>query len=178
MFAKHLDALGRRYGNAQMGVERNNHGHAVLLELRHLNYPNVYSHTGSDDLHGRGHAAELGWPSTMATKPILEQELGAAIAQGWLKSWDRYFWDECLSYVNLGNGRTGAERGCHDDRVIKHGIALQMRKHPAQRVDVSLPLHYVPPTDPKVRETSWGKARRVARRKKLEVALARGGKSA
>lgn len=175
IFAKHLDTLGRRYQDAQIGVERNNHGHAVLLELRHLNYPHIYAHAGSDDLHGRGHVAELGWPSTMVTKPILEQELGAGIARGWLKSWDKAFWDECLSYVNLGNGRSGAQPGSHDDRVVKHGIALQMRKHPVWRVDVSLPIHYTPPTDPRVKETAWGKARRMARRKRLEEALARGG---
>ncbi len=112
----------------------------------------------------------------MATKPILEQELGQAITQGWLKSYDSAFWNECLSYVNKGNGRSGAERGAHDDRVIKHGIALQMRKYPASVMDVSLPIHYTPPRDMSVRETGWGKARREARRKKLEVALGMRGK--
>jgi hypothetical protein len=94
-----------------------------------LNYPNLYWHDeGAEVIREKSHQRRvLGWPTTGKTKPVLERDLGAAIAAGSLTSWDQAFWDECLSYVNLGNGKTGGQSGTHDDRVLAMGIAWQMR---------------------------------------------------
>lgn len=131
IYAKHLDELGRTYNNALLGVERNNHGHAVLLVLRQLGYPSIYEHRANNDLasrQGRGRYV-AGWPTNAATKPVMEQELASAILSGSLVSWDEKFWDECLSYVQNAGGHSGAQVGCHDDRVVAHMIAWQMRHH-------------------------------------------------
>lgn len=45
-FCHKLDAVGRRYNNALLGVERNGVGHAVVTMMRHLKYPNLF-HDGA-----------------------------------------------------------------------------------------------------------------------------------
>lgn len=131
-FAGLADTLCREYNDAFLGVERNNHGHAVLLKLRQLEYPSLYYHTELDREITTGKQSTrrtAGWPTTRQTKPVLENTLGSLIASGGINSYDQAFWDECLSYVRHGDGRTGAQQGTHDDRVIAHMIALQMRDH-------------------------------------------------
>lgn len=142
VFAQLVDALGRRYNAALLGVERNNHGHAVLSRLRALEYPSLYYHT--EERLIRGHVVkarpEAGWPTTAKTKPVLEQEMGALIASGGIVSWDGRLWDECLSYTQHGDGKTGATDGCHDDLAMATMIALQMR-HRGQRVAMPLSIN-------------------------------------
>mgnify|MGYP001570683156 FL=1 len=134
-FAGLTDTLCREYNNAYLGVERNNHGHAVLLVLQQLQYPSLYWHTDIiEDIRSHNRGATVprrtaGWPTTRVTKPIMEQGLASLIASGGIQSYDRALWDECLSYVRRGDGTTGGQQGCHDDRVVKTMIALQMREH-------------------------------------------------
>jgi hypothetical protein len=61
VFAAHIDALGRWYGGAGVLVERNNHGHAVLLWLR------------DHSLLWRlpGHDGQPGWLSNSKGKALL-----------------------------------------------------------------------------------------------------------
>ncbi|MDO8671160.1 MAG: hypothetical protein Q7O66_06980, partial [Dehalococcoidia bacterium] len=143
LFAERINALCREYNDALLGVERNNHGHTVLLRLRQLQYPKLYMHVAFTGLRpGERPRPEAGWPTTTLTKPIMEAELGGLIARQELRSYDSFFWDECLSYKQLGNGKTGSERGCHDDRVIAHGIAIMMRRRPSVQRDAgSVPMH-------------------------------------
>lgn len=133
-FAQLANDLCREYNNPLLGVERNNHGHAVLLTLRTLKYPTLYYHSEmTDALASRGRKTLrrvlAGWPTTQKTKPVLEQDFAAAIVSRSMCSYDEALWDECLSYVTHGDGKTGATQGCHDDRAVKHMIAWQMRKH-------------------------------------------------
>lgn len=145
LYARMLGTLARQYNNAMVGVERNNHGHAVLEHLLHndaLRYDNVYQHDETDqlkDLTGT-RTYKAGWPTTAKTKPIMEQEMASWIESGSLVSYDAGFWDEALSYVRHGDGKAGAQQGCHDDRVIAHMIALQMRAHVQTRSGPPLPL--------------------------------------
>ena len=132
VFADMANTLCRSYNNAFLGVERNNHGHAVLLALQQLEYPALYYHEDPiEDLRtGKASTRRIaGWPTTRRTKPILEGTLASLLTSGGILSYDQAFWDECLSYVRHGDGSTGAQSGTHDDRCVKHMIALQMRDH-------------------------------------------------
>lgn len=132
VFAQMANVLCREYNDAFLGVERNDRGHTVLLVLKQLNYPALYYHQETTTLlrdHGLRPSRVAGWPTTAKTKPILEKTLGSLITSGGIVSYDEAFWDECLSYVRPGDGTSGAQQGAHDDRVIKHMIALQMREH-------------------------------------------------
>ncbi len=128
LYAKHLHDLCHEYGDAYLGIERNNHGHAVISKLRDLRYSNLYFHQDRRPGSRVSKAAGFGWPTNIQTRPDMETDLAAAITSNSLISYDREFWDECISYVHQGNGKAGADAGCHDDRVIKHMIAVQVRR--------------------------------------------------
>lgn len=51
VFAGHIDEIGRWYNMAKVLVERNNHGHAVLLALREMDTP-LYLLCGPDEKDG------------------------------------------------------------------------------------------------------------------------------
>lgn len=105
-------------------MERNNHGHSTLNTLRNVcRYPRLYYHVRYDQL---GKAVPvLGWPTDQATKPILVDDLAAAIAGGHLPIHSAGLVDECFTFVTTD---TGAQEGKHDDRVLAAGIAWQARK--------------------------------------------------
>jgi hypothetical protein len=127
-FGHLLDALGRWYNGALVGVERNNHGHSTLNTLRHTcHYPWLYQHVRYD-AHSRTAQPMLGWPTDAQTKPILVDELAAAISNGHILLNSTALIDECFSFVTKDNGAQEAQEGAHDDRVMAAGIAWQVRK--------------------------------------------------
>jgi len=135
VFAARLDELGRMYNTALVGVERNNHGHTVLVLLsqQHL-YPNLYTHR---DYNASGSTrARLGWETNAKTKPVMVDGLAEALAEGFLGVNDPELVKECLTYVYNERGGTGAQAGCRDDRVIAAAIAWQLRKAPRPEVSM------------------------------------------
>jgi len=131
-FAHLLDALGRWYQRAQLAVERNNHGHSTLNTLRHVcHYPRLYHHVRYDARAGA--QPILGWPTDQATKPILVDDLAAAISQGAVLIHSRALIDELMTFVVTDTGSQEAQAGCRDDRVMALGIAWQVRKRPLAR---------------------------------------------
>ena len=139
VFAQHACTLLADYAQPLLGVELNNSGQAAILAFQFAGYPSLFWWQDPMRLEEARQLGRpmpqptIGWRTTTASKPILEQELSRLIVERALHSYDARLWDECLSYVQLGNGRTGAVAGCHDDRVIAHGIALQMRRVPVGR---------------------------------------------
>ncbi len=131
-FGHLLDALGRYYHLATLAVERNNHGHSTLNTLRNVcRYPRLYYHVRYDQM---GKATPvLGWPTDQATKPILVDDLAAAIAEGQLLVHSSGLVDECFTFVTTDSGAQGAQEGKHDDRVLAAGIAWQARKRGVSR---------------------------------------------
>jgi len=131
-FAQMLNLLGRWYNRAMLAVERNNHGHSTLNTLRNVcRYPRLYYHVRYDQT--RQGTAILGWPTDQATKPILVDDLAAAILEEALIMRSPGLVDECRSFVTHDGGSQGAQPGKHDDRVIAAGIAWQARKRMVAR---------------------------------------------
>ncbi|AKR79388.1 MULTISPECIES: terminase [Edwardsiella] len=134
LFAMLLDNVGRLYGMAYIGVERNNHGHAVLQKLRAL-YPPRYLYNeqflnqDTDDETRR-----LGWLTTRQSKPILIEGLKTLLREAadglrWIGSVS-----EMNTYVYDKNGAMGAQAGCYDDQVMSYALAQEMRvRMPARR---------------------------------------------
>ena len=136
-FARLLDALGRLYQHAELGVERNNHGHTVLDALGNtLNYHPLYHHCSYDQSGASGERS--GYPTNAQTKPILIDDLGEAIAEGYLLVHSEGLVDECLTFVTTDSGSQEAQPGKHDDRVIAAGIAWQVRKRPTPQPRIRL----------------------------------------
>jgi len=131
-FGHLLDALGRWYHQAQLAVERNNHGHSTLNTLRNICHcPRLYWHVRYD-VAGKA-APLLGWPTDQSTKPILVDDVAAAIAEASIILHSADLVDECMSFVTTDTGAQQAQEGAHDDRVMAAGIAWQVRKRPVAR---------------------------------------------
>lgn len=106
-----------------LAVERNNHGHAVLLELlEHIKYSNLYFREVNDN----GEKDDSpGWVTDKITRPIMLNAFIDAVENKYLKLCDKYILNECLTLIN-NEGKTEAAEGKHDDSIIATAIALQM----------------------------------------------------
>ena len=137
-FGHLLDALGRWYHGALIAVEKNNHGHSTLNTLRNVClYPRLYHHVRYD--HRAGQPSTLGWPTDQATKPILVDDLAAAIADQAILIHSAELVDEAMTFINLPSGSQEAQEGKHDDRVMAAGIAWQARKRGEARYSTQRP---------------------------------------
>lgn len=114
--------LCTEYNDAYLGVERENHGHAVLQKLDDLGY------------RGRRRVYEFkkgrsGWSTNAATRPVMLENLASAIEEdGGMIVNDRDFLGEMLTFRLQTDGKWGHDTGEHDDTIFKWGIAWQMRR--------------------------------------------------
>jgi hypothetical protein len=126
VFARKARDLCLEYNEAILAVERNSHGHSVLNTLRNqLYYPYLYHYRRYDQ---GGSRTILGWDTNSRSKPVMIDGLDEAIREGLIGIHDEEFVKECLTYVYDEKGGTGAQPGCHDDRVVARAIALQVAK--------------------------------------------------
>jgi hypothetical protein len=140
VFGDLLYELGERYSWAMLGVERNNHGHAVLQRLllggkqipdprdprrlvARLGYPErrLYHHFSEA-------MPKLGWPTDVMTKPVMETGIAELIAEHPECFVDPDTVLELLSIAYHDDGKVGAPKGGHDDRFMSRGIAEQVRR--------------------------------------------------
>lgn len=109
--------LAREYGNAIIAVERNNHGSGVLAYLESVHrYANVYEMDGL-----------AGWLTTAGNKPRMIGRIGALLVQSPEIFASARLLEECRTFVNWPNGRTGAAPGSHDDCLMAMAIAQSVR---------------------------------------------------
>jgi hypothetical protein len=137
VFAGKLDALARRFArNATpaspspvlVGVERNNHGHAVLLALAKL-------HAGTAPYRiYRAPDKRVGWLTTNASRPVLVDQLEEALRTKALTVRDAGTVDQMSTFAYNDDGRPEAQEAYHDDDVMAAGIAVQLRRRAFGRV--------------------------------------------
>lgn len=105
-----------------IAVERNNHGHAVLLWLNEtLFYPNLYRRilaSGEED-------ANPGWVTDKITRPVMIDGFIELVENKYLQLLDKNILGECLTLVN-NEGKIEASTGKHDDCIIAAAIGAQM----------------------------------------------------
>ena len=117
--------LARAYNNGLIAVERNNHGHAVLLNLgngivrngvvMYPPYPNLY--IGPD--------RKLGWNTTQLSKNQLVQELDRVMRSGELVVNSKQYIKEARRFVTLKGGGYGVPKSAgNDDIVMAQGIGV------------------------------------------------------
>jgi len=113
--ANKASKIAAEYNQAQLVVERNNHGHGLLAWL--AEYPNLY----------RAGDGSAGWLTNAATRPQMIVQLGEFLcaASGLIQS--RVLLRECRGFLHLPDGRMGAANGAHDDCVMAMAIALAVR---------------------------------------------------
>lgn len=140
-FAKLCAEWCRKYNNAFLGVERNNHGHAVIGFLRDIHhYPRLYQETSPEMAVSLGikkivSEPKYGWRTDGATKvPLLSRfKLGL---EGQFEETpenftpqiavpDSEFMREAFSIRNEA-GKIRAVSGRHDDLTMAWAIAFEM----------------------------------------------------
>jgi len=124
-FAFILQRIGRLYNNALLGVERNNHGHAVLSTLIYGTgdgsvkpYRNLYLHWEDD---------RPGWPTNTKTRPLMIADLALEYNNPQhYKIRDKMIISEAMSFIVNAKGKAEASPGAFDDLVIADAIAGQL----------------------------------------------------
>lgn len=137
-FGLMLAELGRWYNTALLGIERNNHGHAVINAAMHTaKYPpmepgvwsGLYMHEEYDEQRKLS-SRKPGWPTTPKTKYFALDGLAASLLSRDVTVNSKGTASELLTFVKLPGGKAGAESGSHDDRVTSLSIGdalLKMR---------------------------------------------------
>jgi hypothetical protein len=113
-FAAHVDSIGRYYHAAGVLVERNNHGHAVLLWLR--------DNSGLARLCG--HDNSPGWLTTTKGKALLYDGAGEALRDGEAVI---HQLDVFHQLASIEGSTLRAPEGQPDDRAVAFVLALAGR---------------------------------------------------
>lgn len=131
VLADHCVRICREYNNALLGVERENHGHAVIQKIQDLGYGQSHYMGGSLFYHklGREGTTRPGWHTNAETRAIMLDRMAEALEEGTILMRDREFLSEALSFRLQPSGKFEADQGTHDDAVIKWSIANMMRQH-------------------------------------------------
>lgn len=120
--ARRVIELAKKYHNALVAVERNNHGYGVLAHMNDLNYLNVYEQGGQE-----------GWLTSAVTRPAMIENLAAMVVEKPELFHSPRLLEEMKTFVRHGDGRTEAAEGAHDDCVMAMAIALAVRREDAGR---------------------------------------------
>jgi len=108
--------------------ELNNHGHAVVLQLKHLKYPNIYSKI-QDRTYSDQNSAELGFTTDGRTKPAILSQLSLAMNTFALRVPSEDIKKELWRYPRKESEIIMSDTdGNHWDRVIALALAWEWRK--------------------------------------------------
>ena len=125
--------LGKRYRQALVCIERNNHGLTTLTCLRDNGYQPLFVEEIIDRTSEGRQSQRLGWLTTSKSKPLIIDRLNAAIRDQDLMIKDEKTISELRTYVVADNGSTNALPGRFDDRVMALAIANEMIRHLPRR---------------------------------------------
>ena len=125
-----LADLGKWYNTALLGIERNNHGHAVInAALYTAKYPEarnsragLYFHQEYDETK-KPAGMKAGWPTTVKTKYFALDGLATNIHERELHLRSLITVSELLTFVKLPGGKAGGDGSSHDDAVMSCAIA-------------------------------------------------------
>ena len=122
-YAEILYALGEYYNEAFICVENNSHGILTCTRLgKDMAYPNFYTETQLDKLTDR-ETTKLGFTTTSKTKPLIIDQLRAAMREEQLEVNCKVTLREMLTYIVTESGAMQAEAGCFDDCVMALALA-------------------------------------------------------
>jgi hypothetical protein len=124
-FGEKLDLWGRKYNNALMCVEVNNHGLTTLTILRQKIYPSLYFRPAKFETLASGTTDRLGWKTTTVTRPLLIDEFEQATREGSIIIRSKKLLDEMSVFIYNDNGDSVPAESYHDDMIFSASIALQ-----------------------------------------------------
>jgi len=122
-FSTVLYHLGMYYNTAKIIPENNNHGILTCTRLaKDLGYPNVFMTTDVDKLTEK-ESFKIGFSTTVKTKPLIIDQLRAALREREIELNDKITIRELMTYVATETGGMEAESGCFDDCVMSLALA-------------------------------------------------------
>ena len=122
-FAEVLFALGEYYNTAHIIVENNSHGILTCTRLgKDMAYPSFYQEIQVDKITDR-ETVKLGFTTTSKTKPLVIDQLRAAMREGELTLNDKTTIREMMTYIVTESGSMEAEPSCFDDCVMSLALA-------------------------------------------------------
>lgn len=128
--------IGKKYNNALIVIESNNHGHAVIDAIKHKYY-NLYRRETIDKTT-REKTYSLGFATTGTTKGLLIDKLEEAVREETISIHSEDLLKEMKIFVETdepGKHGYGAEGSGHDDRVIGAALAIiGMRDVPKAKI--------------------------------------------
>jgi len=140
VFADHIKAVADYYQAANVIVERNGIGAAVIAMLRRLQ-PTLRLYKPPTGRRRYTTHIVYGWQTTVKTKPLLISALQEGIAKGELKINSKALLDEMAHYQRNEDGSTAAAPGRTDDRLMATALAwYQVRELRNKREQ--LPVNY------------------------------------
>lgn len=128
-FGDKLNIWGRKYNNALMAVEVNNHGLTTITVLKKLIYPSLYMRPAKFETAGMSFSEKIGWKTTKVTRLLLIDEFAQACRIGELTIHSKELVDEMSVFVYNDNGEMQPQsRMFHDDEIFAAAIAFQAFK--------------------------------------------------
>lgn len=123
--AKLLNEWGRKFNNALMVVEVNNHGLTTLTVLKQLMYPTLYFRQAQYETIGAKYSDRLGWKTTKLTRPLLIDDLSQAVRDELLTIHSKETLDEMSTFIYDKNNNMVASGSSHDDCIFSAAIGYQ-----------------------------------------------------
>ena len=111
VFAGYLDQIGEYFNHADVLVERNNHGHAVLLKLHESGVLRVLN----------GFDGKPGWNSNVKGKPLLYDALAEAVRDGVCTI---HSGETANQIASIEAATLSAPEGLHDDRATSYALCI------------------------------------------------------
>jgi hypothetical protein len=124
-FGAKLADWGKKFNNALMVVEINNHGLTVLTILKQLMYPTLYFRQMQYETMGTQFSDRLGWKTTKVTRPLLIDDLSQGLREDALLLHSKELITEMTTFIYDRANNATAQQGAHDDCIFAAGIAFQ-----------------------------------------------------
>lgn len=127
-----------RYRRCEVAIERNNHGHAVIVACETAGYRRLWKHPDHQGRKGRDENL-VGWNTSGLTRDTMLDNLRAAMEDGDLCQPDDLFWSEAFTFSRAAGKREKYEatKGRRDDAVMATAILLEVRRlTPSGRVRI------------------------------------------
>ncbi|MBD3407227.1 MAG: hypothetical protein GF411_13995 [Candidatus Lokiarchaeota archaeon] len=123
-----VDFIGRWYNNAIVVPERTGIGQTVCQDLEVAHYPRLWRrnmlHNGKDK-NSTKKSNHVGFLTTGSGKPIINRALIDNLGPDGYNIYSHRLCQQIETYVHLGAGKTGAEKGTlNDDLPIASGLAF------------------------------------------------------
>ena len=122
--ASRVAMLAREYNDAEVAVERNNHGHAVHAYLGHY----------AADIRVYHQKGQAGWLTNAASRPWMLDNLAAVLISAPYLFSSKRLLEELKTFVKRPDGSSAAANGAHDDTVMAMAIAQVVRTQGAAKV--------------------------------------------